>query len=60
MTEGVTLLDLVVPLTWVLSGVVLSALFTDGAASRWRWAPIAAILGPMWLAVAVDQRAAQR
>ena len=54
------MLDLLIPLTWVLTGVVMSALFADGTASRWRWAPIAAILGPLWLAVAVDQRAAQR
>ena len=51
------MLDLLIPLSWVLSGVVLSALLADRTASRWRWAPIAAVLGPMWLAVAVDQRA---
>ena len=53
------MLDLLIPLSWVLIGVVLSVLLADRTAPRWRWAPIAAVLGPMWLAVAVDQRATE-
>lgn len=48
----------IILLLWVAMGIVASAAFRDRDAHPWAWAPIAGILGPLWIAVAVDQRAA--
>lgn len=44
---------------WALSGTIAArALATE--ADWWRWAPISVFFGPLWLAVAAEQRSQPR
>lgn len=49
------MIELIALLTWSSIGITLAALLASPSQSRFEWAPIAAILGPMWLAVAADR-----
>lgn len=50
----------IILIAWMLAGVAAAALLVGPDGKRWAWTPIAAIFGPLWLSVAVDQRAAAR
>lgn len=54
------MLDLLVPVVWTLSGVLVAAALADRSDPRWGWSPLAAILGPLWIAVALEQRSVAR
>lgn len=46
---------------WMILGVgAAAALPVPSQSSRWGWAPMAAILGPLWVSIAFDQRATAR
>ena len=46
--------------SWMACGAIAAAALVDSGTSRWAWTPMAAVLGPLWIAVAVDQRATAR
>lgn len=48
---------LIALLIWCVAGVVAEARYTRPGSSRWAWTPIAAILGPLWPAIAREQYA---
>ena len=50
------MIDLLILLAWTGSGTGIAATLTTPGESRWAWTPMAAILGPLWVAVALDQR----
>lgn len=43
-------------LTWILVGALAALAFADRGESRWGDVPMATILGPLWLFVAMDRR----
>lgn len=45
---------------WSITGVLASVALSGTERSRWAWTPLAAVLGPLWISVAVDQRAVAR
>ena len=45
---------------WVSSGVFTAARIGLPNESKWAWAPVAMILGPLWYSVAQEQRSALR
>ena len=47
-------------LMWSLSGVIAAFWLGPRATSRMAWAPVAALLGPLWAFVAVEQRSLER
>ncbi len=47
---------LIVLMLWSGVGVALAARTAQPGESRLAWAPIAAILGPLWAPVAIDRR----
>lgn len=49
--------ELLLLAAWSGTGVACSALRPEPDESRWAWAPMAAVLGPLWAAVAADQQA---
>lgn len=50
------MLEVSILVSWMLSGVGIAATLPDEEGSRWAWAPIAAIFGPLWFAVANERR----
>lgn len=46
--------------SWITVGTVAAAILVEAGTSRWAWTPVAAVLGPLWIAVAYDQRATAR
>lgn len=54
------MIPVLILLMWASTGVIASATLRDGEPHPWAWAPIAAILGPLWIAVALDQRGARQ
>lgn len=42
--------------TWMLVGALAAVAFADRSSSRWSDVPMATILGPLWLFVAIDRR----
>ena len=51
------MVNIVLLMTWMLAGAVASVAFADRSGSRFGDVPMAAILGPLWLFVALDRRA---
>ena len=45
-------------IAWVAAGVAAAALIPRPGESRFAFAPIAMILGPLWLAIAAEQQTA--
>lgn len=41
---------------WIVSGVALAGVFAHETESRWAWAPMAVVFGPLWYLIARDQR----
>lgn len=41
---------------WMAIGVTASAALRKPGEPRWGWAPIASILGPLWIGVAIERR----
>lgn len=46
--------------SWMTVGALAAAVLVEAGTSRWAWTPVAAVLGPLWIAVAVDQRSTTR
>lgn len=42
---------------WIVAGAALAAVFVDETRPWWTWAPMAVVFGPLWILIAVDQRA---
>lgn len=47
-------------LMWSLSGVIAAASLGPRATGRMAWTPVAAMLGPLWAFVALEQRNLER
>ena len=45
---------------WMAMGVTTSAALRKPGEPRWGWAPIASILGPLWIGVAMERRGRSR
>ena len=54
------MIRLMILVLWSGSGLVIAALLTPRNTGRLAWAPAAAIFGPLWLAVAMEQRGAEQ
>lgn len=54
------MIRLLILVLWSSTGIATAALLTPAQVGRMAWAPAAAIFGPLWLAVAVEQRGAQQ
>lgn len=54
------MLTLLLLASWMSAGVLAAAILVDAQNSRWAWTPVAAVLGPLWIAVACEHRAAAR
>jgi len=53
---GRCVVSVIILLSWMLSGIVLSVALARPAEPPWAGAPMAAFLGPFWLCVTLDQR----
>ena len=53
------MLNIALLAAWMLAGALAALAFADRSGSRWGHVPVAAILGPLWLFVAVDRREAE-
>ena len=50
------MLNVVLLLAWMLLGALAALALADRSSPRWGDVPMAAILGPLWLFVAMDRR----
>lgn len=50
------MLNIALLLAWMAMGAVAALALADRPESRWGHVPMAAILGPLWLFVAMDRR----
>ena len=53
------MIELLILLTWVGIGVASAVALTPRGPGRLAWTPVAAILGPLWPAVASEQARAR-
>ncbi len=54
------MISMLILVAWMASGFAATFLVRADRTAPLQWAPMAVILGPLWAAVAVDQRAAAR
>lgn len=50
------MIGLLLLLTWMACGITAAVRLSSPSEPRWAWAPIAAVVGPLWVSVALDQR----
>ena len=51
------MINVVLLMAWMLSGILAAVALAPDRESRWQLAPLGLILGPLWAAIALEQRA---
>lgn len=54
--EGDEVFPILFLMLWMVSGLVSAAVLARAGEPRLAWAPVALLLGPLWSAVALEQR----
>lgn len=50
------MIELMILTLWVMTGLAIAGLLTARSEPNLAWAPLAAVFGPLWIFIAVDQR----
>ena len=50
------MINLALLAAWILTGATLSVILARPSEPRWASAPMAAVFGPLWLPIALEQR----
>lgn len=50
------MMSLLFLVAWMSCGVIAAVTLSSPDEPRWAWTPLAAVVGPLWLSVVLDQR----
>ena len=51
------MINVVLLVAWILTGILAVNVLAPNRGTRWQLAPLGMVLGPMWIAIALEQRA---
>ena len=53
------MINIVLLVAWMLSGILAVTALAPDRESRWQFAPLAVVFGPLWVPIALEQQARQ-